>query len=77
MLRGLSSSPRAPATDECRRYFVRLRQAEATTTFIDNDAADALAFFFLPKRKCLLCFQLATQKQTAKKQSPNQELLRF
>jgi hypothetical protein len=46
MLRGLSSSPRAPASDECRRYFVRLRQAEATSTFIGNDAAAAPLFFF-------------------------------
>jgi hypothetical protein len=46
MLRGLSSSPRAPATDECRRYFVRLRQAEATTTFIANDVTNDPAFFF-------------------------------
>ena len=46
MLRGLSSSPRAPATDEVRDHSVRLRQAEAITDFIGNDAADALAFFF-------------------------------
>ena len=50
-MRGLSSSPRAPATDECRRYFVRLRQAEATSAFIGNDAADALDFFFNWKDK--------------------------
>ncbi len=51
MLRGLSSSPRTPATDEGRRYFVRLRQAEATTAFIGNDAADAAGFFLQLKRK--------------------------
>jgi hypothetical protein len=46
MLRGLSSSPRAPATDEVRQHFVRLRQAKAPSDCIGNDAADALAFFF-------------------------------
>jgi hypothetical protein len=45
-MRGLSSSPRAPATDEVRQHFVRLRQAEAPPDFIGNDAVAARLFFF-------------------------------
>jgi len=51
MLRGLSSSPRAPATDEVRQHFVRLRQAKAPSDFIGNDAADALGLFSSTDRK--------------------------
>jgi hypothetical protein len=33
-MRGLSSSPRAPASDEVHQHFVRLRQAKAPLDFI-------------------------------------------
>jgi hypothetical protein len=50
MLRGLRSRPRAPASDEVRQYFVRLRQAKAPPDFIARSRRKTLltglSFFF-------------------------------
>jgi hypothetical protein len=51
MLRGLQSRPRAPASDELRQYFVRLRQAKAPPDFIAVERYHTLAFFFQLKKK--------------------------
>ena len=53
MLRGLQSRPRAPASDEVRQSFVRLRQAKAPPDFIARSRRINLrtSFFFQLKRK--------------------------
>jgi hypothetical protein len=55
MLRGLQSRPRAPASDEVRQYFVRLRQAKAPPNFIARsrrrNLLTGLGFFFQLKKK--------------------------
>jgi hypothetical protein len=51
MLRGLQSRPRAPASDELRQYFVRLRQAKAPPDFIAVERYHTSAFFFQLKKK--------------------------
>jgi hypothetical protein len=46
MLRGLQSRPRAPASDEVRQSFVRLRQAKAPPDFIAVERYPSSVFSF-------------------------------
>jgi hypothetical protein len=51
MLRGLQSRLRAPASDELRQSFVRLRQAKAPPDFIAVERYPSSVFFFQLKKK--------------------------
>jgi hypothetical protein len=51
MLRGLQSRPPAPASDEVRQYFVRLRQAKTPPDFIAVERYLTSVFFFQLKKK--------------------------